>query len=63
MEFCLDLETGTARNAFDLSPHRAVGDETLWGDVGLLSLSLLSNDDEARNSGIDTRLGWLWWFD
>ena len=34
-----------------------VGDETLCGDVG--RLSLLSNDPDGLNSGTDIRLAWL----
>jgi hypothetical protein len=56
MEFCLDLDPGTARNPIDLSPHLDAGDETLCGDVGRLSLSLLSKDVEARSSGIEVLL-------
>lgn len=57
IEFCLDLEFGTARNPLDLSPPFDVGDETLCGDVGLLSL--LSKDGAARSSGIEIPLAWL----
>lgn len=46
-ELPLDLAPGTARKLC-VFPHCDVGDETLCGDVGLLSL--LSNEFAARNS-------------
>lgn len=52
IEFCLDRNPGTARKS--LPPPLDVGDETLCGEVGLLSL--LSKEVEARSSGTDIRL-------
>ena len=58
IEFCLDLKPGTARNPpVALSPPLDVGEDTLCGEVGLLSR--LSKEVEARSSGTDIRLAVL----
>jgi len=47
-EFPLDREPGTARKLCESFPHLDVGDDTLCGEVGLLSL--LSKEFAARKS-------------